>query len=193
MAEKSAVDVNRCITIRYRRAIIGHLVRQSGGPTPDPRDALRLASRHYGLVPRQASVGRFTARIARTDDGQWALDFNSSAPKYELVAAIWHELSELLCLSDDLVEFDHIDAERYQESAVSAYDRRHLCAVGVERYVRAKLRQFPEVREYLLSTKVRHILLARSSTAPGEPLLPSIVREPWFDDECVPDDLTFVV
>jgi hypothetical protein len=168
-------------------------VRQSGGPTPDPRDALRLAQQYYGLIPRVASVGRFTARISRLGNSCWALDFNPDAEKLELVKAIWHELSELLCLTDDIVGFESLSCDQYQESAVSAYDHRHLCAVGVERFVLYRLRLFPEVRARLQAGKIRRILLARNSIASTEPILPSIVREPWFDDESNQGDFTFSV
>jgi hypothetical protein len=181
-------DSGRQFRIRqYRRAVIGHLMRQSGGPSADPRDALRIATTYYGLIIRQACIGRFTSRICLIDGGKWVLDFNPLASKHDLVMAIWHELAELLCLSDDIVQFDSLSYDQYQESAVSAYDRRHLCAIGVERYVRMKLRDFPEVREQLLADKIRNILIVRSSTASTEPLLPQITRERWFDDEFEPD------
>ncbi len=193
MATKSAADETRLTTIRYRRAIVSHLVRQSGGPTPDPRDALRFAQRHFGLVPRQANLGRFTARICRLPDSRWALDFNPGLPKVELVAAIWHELSELLCLSDEIVGFESLCQDCYRESAISAYDRRHRCAVGVERYVRRTLRNFPEVRAEMKKDRIRQILLARSSIAPTELIIPSIAREPCDDYARGWDDLTFPV
>jgi hypothetical protein len=182
MAKKSEVDEGQLMR-KHRRAIVNHLVRQSGGPTPDPRDAIRLANQCYCLVPRTASVGRFTARVSRLDGDTWAIDFNPGAPKHQLVAAIWHELAELLSLSDDIVGFESLCVEQYQESAISSYDRRHICATGVERFVSRQLRLFPEVREQLQAERVRQILLARGSTAFTEPLIPPITREPWFDDE----------
>jgi hypothetical protein len=119
--------------------------------------------------------------------GGWALDFNPNTPKLDLVAAVWHELSELLCLSDDLVGFDNFSQEVYHESALSPIDRRHLCAIGVERFVWARLRQVPEVHAQLTEDRIRQVLLVRSMTAPSEPILPSIVREPWLDDEVQTD------
>jgi len=117
------------------------------------------------------------------ETGEWALDFNPAQSKLDLVCAVWHELAELLCLNGDVTLFDGFSYESYQESAISDYDQRHLCAVGVERFVRYKLSQLPEVRSIIRADKIRQILLVRGLTAATEPLLPAIEREPWYEDE----------
>jgi hypothetical protein len=183
MVRKSEVRLERSSVALYRRAILKHLMRQSGGPTPDPRDAIRLSTEYYGLMPREARLGRFTARICRLGSDEWSLDFNPQVPKIDLVTAIWHELSELLCLTGDILDFEAFNSSNYRESATSAYDLRHLCAVGVERFVGRKLLDYPSVRCEHNANQIRRILIARGSTAPAEPILPLIEREPWYDDE----------
>jgi hypothetical protein len=193
MVRKSDLKLDQDTVKIYRRAVIDHLMRQTGGPTPDPRDALRLAKIHYGLVLRQALLGRFTARICRIENGAWALDFNPATRKRDLVAAIWHELSELLCLSDDIVSFEGFTFSSYRDSATTPLDLRHICAVGIERFVYRKLMEFPSEQFSLKEDRVRRMLMARAATASSEPVLPEIQREKWYEDECASETALFVL